>query len=199
MRGAEGPRAADGGAPPWHGATLTVRVRSKVSEVRRQTKTSDPIMAARPHSAAEFSRIREQGLVVVLQRTVLGSGAASGLIQTVALPQVSLQTGAQFVPSGFPLGWCGEPLASERPDLRLGPGSRSPAPSPRAGSAPGGSRSRLRPRPLVLPLVTGSLGSKESPQESRSAPRDSAGLAGCAGEAGPWARPHSSLSARWLL
>ena len=140
-----------------------------MSEIRRQTKTSDPIMAARPHSAAEFGRIREQGLVVVLQRTVLGSGAASGLIQTVALPQGSLQTGAQVVPSGFPLGWCGEPLASERPDLRLGPGSRFPAPSPRAGSAPGGSRSRLRSRPLPL-LVTSSLGPKEGAGSKSSGP-----------------------------
>ena len=88
-------------------------------------------------------------------------------------------------PGGFPLGWCGDPLASERPDLslRLGPGSRSPAQSPRAGSAPGGSRFRLRSRRLLL-LVTSSLGPREHPQESGSAPRGSVGLAGCAG---PWA------------
>jgi hypothetical protein len=98
------------------------------------------------------------------------------------------------VPSGFPLGWYGEPLASELPDLGPGPGSRSPAQSPRAGSAPGGSRFRLRSRPLLL-LVTSSLGPKESPRGSRSAPRgsESVGLAGCTG---PWARPHSSLSAK---
>ncbi len=37
------------------------------------------------HSAAEFGRIREQVLVVVLQRTVLGSGSASGLIHWLCL------------------------------------------------------------------------------------------------------------------
>jgi hypothetical protein len=84
VRDAEGSCAAGDGAPPWHGATWTARMRSAVSEIRRQTETSDPIMAARPHSAAEFGRVREQGLVVVQQRTVLGSGAASGLIQTRA-------------------------------------------------------------------------------------------------------------------
>ncbi len=85
VRDVEGSRAADanGGAPLWHGATWTARMRSAVSETRCQTETSDPIMAARPHSAAEFGRAREQSLVVVPQRTVLGSGAASGLIQTV--------------------------------------------------------------------------------------------------------------------
>ncbi len=88
MRDAEGSRAADGGAPPWHGATWTARMRSAVSDIRRQTETSDPIMAARPHSAAEFGRIREQVLVVVLQycpwlrrclRFDPNSGSASGL------------------------------------------------------------------------------------------------------------------------
>ncbi len=44
MSDAEGSRAADGGAPPWHGATWTARMRSAVSEIRCKTKTSDPIM-----------------------------------------------------------------------------------------------------------------------------------------------------------
>jgi hypothetical protein len=69
-----------------------------------------------------------------------------------------------------------------------GPGPRSPAQSPRSGSAPGGSRFRLRSRPLLL-LVTSGLGPKERPQESRSAPRGSVGLAGCAGAAGPERNP----------
>jgi hypothetical protein len=79
VRDAEGSRAADAGAPPWHGATWAARMRSAKSDIRCPMKTSDPIMAARPHSAAEFGRIREQVLVVVLQRTVLGLRARSKL------------------------------------------------------------------------------------------------------------------------
>ena len=109
VRDAEGSRAADAGAPPRHGATWIARMRSAVSAIRCQTKASAPIMAARPHSAAEFGRIREQVLFVVLQRTVLGSSAASGLIQITALPQVSLQTGAQSAGLRHAVGSGGAP------------------------------------------------------------------------------------------
>jgi hypothetical protein len=93
-------RAADGGAPPWHGATWTARMRSVVSEIRCQTEAPNPIVAARPHSAAAFGRIRKQVLVVVLQRPVLGSGAASGL---------DPNCGAA---SGFAPNWSAERIAA---------------------------------------------------------------------------------------
>jgi hypothetical protein len=82
--------------------------------------------------------------------------------------------------------------AGERPDLGPGSRARSPAQSRAPAQRLAAPASGCAPRPLLL-LVTSSLGPKESPQEPRSAPRGSVGLAGCAG---PWARPHSSLSAR---
>jgi hypothetical protein len=81
----EGSRASGDGAPPWTGATWTARVCSVVSEIRRQTETSDPIMAARPHSAAEFGRTREQCWLWFYSVPSLA----------LALPQGSIQIGAQ--------------------------------------------------------------------------------------------------------
>ncbi len=112
VRDAQGSRAADAGAPPWYGATWTARMGSAVSEIRCQTKTSDQIM-----SAAEFSRIREHVLVVALQRTVLGSGAASGFAPNCGSA------------SGFAPNWSAERSAVTCGRQR---GARAPIPVARA-------------------------------------------------------------------
>jgi hypothetical protein len=72
---AEGSRASEDGAPPWTDATWTARMCSGgVGDTA--SEMSDQTMAGRPNSAAEFSRIRDLLLAMVLRPAVPGFASA---------------------------------------------------------------------------------------------------------------------------
>ncbi len=60
----EGSRASGDGAPPWAGTTWTARLRSAVSEIRRQKSQIQLLLCSESPLTASFSRIRDLALVV---------------------------------------------------------------------------------------------------------------------------------------